>query len=46
MIFTEFVAGNFETGISDHLAQEIVIHYGKNKQANKGTIPTRGGGFI
>ena len=33
MIFTEFVARNFETGISDHLAQEIVIDYGKNKQA-------------
>jgi len=33
MIFTEFVAGNFETGISDHLAQDLVTDYGKNKQA-------------
>jgi len=33
MIFTEFAAGNFQTGISDHLAQEIVIDYEENKQA-------------
>jgi len=40
MIFTEFVAGNFEAGISDHLAQEIVIDYGKKKQAKSRKVFT------